>query len=471
VVILGEANAANQDDLDTSSREVTTLAKCGELYGFGSPIYHAMRILRPISGSGLGGIPTIVMAQEEADAAAARVLEVTISGTATGNGTHRLKIAGRFGVDGQTYDINIAKDDTSSEITQKIEDAVNAVIGSPVSAASTDYEATLTTKWKGLTAQDVSVEVDRGDNDLGLTYTVTQTAAGSGTPSIASALSSFGNTWNTIVVNTYGTVTSIMDALEATNGIPDPDSPTGKFSGTIMKPFVALTGSTADNPSTITDTRLNDVTISICPAPLSDGLPLEAAANVCALWARTVQDTPQSDISGRSYPDMPTPTSIGTMAVYANRDSYVKKGCSTVDLVGGRYQIQDFVTTYHPVGEVVPQFRYVRNLYGVDLNVYYAYYLKEQLNVMDKVIANDNDIVSAQNVIKPKQWKGIVANLAEDFGKRALIADVAFMQDSIIVQISSTNPDRLETFFRYKRTGTVRIASTDATAGFNFGSN
>jgi hypothetical protein len=43
------------------------------------------------------------------------------------------------------------------------------------------------------------------------------------------------------------------------------------------------------------------------------------------------------------------------------------------------------------------------------------------------------------------------------------------MKDSILVGISATNPDRIETFFRYKRSGFVRIASTTAEAGFNFG--
>ena len=85
-------------------------------------------------------------------------------------------------------------------------------------------------------------------------------------------------------------------------------------------------------------------------------------------------------------------------------------------------------------------------------------------------IAADADIVRVSGVIKPKQWTQIVNGYAEDLGKRALIADIPFMQSSIVVNISTTNPDRLETFFRYKRTGVARISSTTAEAGFNFGS-
>jgi phage tail sheath gpL-like len=171
-----------------------------------------------------------------------------------------------------------------------------------------------------------------------------------------------------------------------------------------------------------------------------------------------------------SYPDMPIPAdgNIGSMVDYNFRDSIVKKGSSTVTLSAGRYQIQDFVTTYHPEGELPPQFRYCRNLM-LDFNIRFTYYLLEQINVVDKAIAADDDIVSVGGVIKPKIWRQIVDNMASDLGKRALVADVAFMQESIVVGLSTSNPDRLETFFKYKRTGIARIASTTAQAGFNFG--
>jgi hypothetical protein len=47
-----------------------------------------------------------------------------------------------------------------------------------------------------------------------------------------------------------------------------------------------------------------------------------------------------------------------------------------------------------------------------------------------------------------------------------LINDPQFSKDSLIVQVSTINPNRFETFFRYKRTGIARIESTDVEAGF-----
>lgn len=468
VAILAEANEDNQADLDTTGKQITTAQQAGDLYGYGSPIHRIMSILRPSSGAGIGGIPTIVYPQAKASGATAKIITVTPSGVATGNGTHTLLISGRKGLEGQFYDINIETGDTTDDITAKMYDAVNAVLGSPVVATDTTYLTRFTSKWKGLTADEITISVDTGKSTLGITYVVSSTQSGSGTPSVQAALDQFGNDWVTLVVNSYGTVDAVMDTLETFNGIPDPETPTGRYSGTIMKPFIALTGSVADDPTSITDARKDDVTIAICPAPGSAGFSYEAAANMCVLFARQAQDTPHLDVSGMSYPDMPTPTSIGSMAIYANRDAFVKKGCSTVDLAAGRYKVQDFVTTYHPVGETPPQFRYCRNL-NIDFNVRFTYYLLEQINVVDHAIAANNDVVSATKVIKPKQWLQIVGNMADDLAKRALIVEPTFTQDSITVSISTINPDRLETFFRYKRSGYTRIASTTAQAGFNFG--
>lgn len=470
IAVLCEANEANQGSLSTDPVEITSASQAGSLFGFGSPAYAIARILYPPFGGGIGGIPTIFYPQVKAVGATQKVLAVTPTGTATANATHTLIIAGRNSVDGELYDINIASGDDEAAIAQKIADVVNAVLGSPVIGATTagPDAATLTSKWAGLTANDITVTVDTNDKPAGVTYVVTESAAGAGTPDIAAALAAFGNEWNTIVINSYGTVTAVIDALEAVNGVPDPVNPTGKFQGIVMKPFIALTGSTVDDPSSVTDTRKDQVTIAICPAPLSKGLPMEAAANMALIFGRISQDSPHLDVSGQSYSDMPTPTAIGSMASYDNRDAIVKKGCSTVELNAGRYKIMDFVTTYHPVGEIPPQFRYARNLM-LDFNVRYGYYLLEQSYVVDHVIAKDEDTVTADKVVKPKTWKGVLIGYAEGLAQRALIVEPDFMKDSIDVKVSTTNPDRLETFFRYKRSGVARISSTTAEAGFNFG--
>jgi phage tail sheath gpL-like len=468
IAVIGEANSANQGSLVLEPFECTSAQQAGERYGFGSPIFLQMRILRPTSGGGAGGIPTIVYPQAEPDGAAEKVIQITPTGTVTANGTHTVVIGGRYSLDGGSYNINLVVGDTSSEITQKIENAVNNVLGCPLTADSTEYEANLTSKWKGATANDITVSIDTNGNDLGITYATNVTQAGSGTPTVTASLQKFQIEWNTIVSNGYGMNASVITELEQFNGIPQ-TIPTGRYAGIVFKPFIAVCGSVDDNNSTFTDTKKLQVTISVAPAPLSKGLPLEASANMSVLFARVSQDNPHLDVSGLYYPDMPTPLVIGTMADYDNRDLYVKRGNSCVELLAGQYRVTDFVTTYHPDGEVPPQYRYCRNLM-IDFNVRYGYYLLEQINVVDHAIAADEDTVIVNTVVKPKTWKGVLNKYFVTLSQRGLIVQPDFSSASLRVNISAVNPDRLETTFDYKRSGFTRIASTTASAGFNFGS-
>lgn len=471
VALFGEANTANQGGLVTTPVVNPTLQEVGTLYGYGSPLYQMMRILRPVTGNGLGTVPVVVYPQAAAGGGVAKILQITPVGTATGNATHTVVINGRRSIDGAKYDISVVTGDTPTTITAKIIAVVNAVLATPVIASDATAKVDCTAKWVGLSSESMSITVDLNDAAVGMSYGVVSTATGVGTPSVAASLALFGNEWNTFVVNSYGEPAFVE--FETFNGIPSQTNPTGRYKGEVFKPFIAFYGDLSEDPSTLTDATLRkvEVTNSVAPAPNSAGLEFEAAANMVVLAATVANDTPHLDVNGKSYADMPIPSDgdIGPMNTFDQRDILVKAGSSTVALVSGKYQVQDLVTTYHPDGESIPEYRYVRNLNNIDYNIRYTYLLSEEINVVDHAIASDDDVVSASNVIKPKQWKAIVDDLATQLGKRGLIADVPFMQSSIVVELSGVNPDRLETTFSYKRTGAVRVASTTVTSGFNFG--
>lgn len=477
ILILSEGNTANQATMPVEKREITSAKEAGQLYGFGSPIHQVMRILRPLSGDGVGGIPTVVFPQEEAVGATASVAtcDVTLSTTATDSATHYVNINGRNNVDGVPYAYSVVKGDTDAEIMDKIVAAVNNVPGSPVIAAAVGSPTTgftLTTKWAGASAAELKVRFETGDKDCGITYT-NSVSGGTGAADISAAIAAIGNEWFTILLNSYGS--STFDTIETFNGIPDDDNPTGRYASLTWKPLISVWGSVEDdkdNLSAITDAtaRKSQVTHALAPAPNSEGYTWEAAANMIYLFANIMQDSPHLDVNGKNYPDMPVPADelIGDMSDYQNRDLLVKAGCSTVDLTAGRYTVQDFVTTYHPDGEVPPQFRYCRNLM-LDFNVRYGHYLLEQAFVVDKTLVGSEQSVGVSDTIKPLEWKQVLSSYAEDLASRALISNADFMKENITVGISETNPDRLETSFRYKRTGVARISSTDAEAGFAFG--
>jgi len=473
IAVFGEANVANQASIDDTPREITSAAEAGDLYGYGSPIHSQMRILRPPSGGGIGGIPTIVYPQLDTGGEIAAVLQVTSTGTATKTVTHTVVINGRRGIDSALYDFVVPEGSTDSAALSLAIDAVNNALSTPVIAVSSGPTTTdFTAKWVGVTSNEVTVEIDTNGEPSGMTYVSAVLTAGAGDKDIQNSLDQFGSDWNTIVLNPYGEAKHAV--LNTFNGIPDPDLPTGRYTGIVFKPFIALWGSIEQDKDTlaaITDAQKTEVTNVLCPAPNSAGFTWEAAANGGLLFARIMQDTPHLDINGKAYPDMPVPVDglIGDMADYENRDFLVKKGSSTVDFIAGKYVVQDFVTTYHPDGETPPQFRYARNLIGIDFNVRYGYLLLEAINVVDHAIVEDLQPVSVGNTIKPKQWIQILNNYSDDLASRGLIVDSDFMKDSLDVGTSETNPDRFESFFSYKRSPYARVISTTAQAGFAFG--
>lgn len=468
IAIFGQPTEALDSTVDVNTPElVTDIQGVATLYGWGSPIYQAAKELFP----NIGGIPVWVFPQQKAVGSAQKIIHLTVTGTATNNGTHYIKISGRTSVGGQSYAVNITSGDTPAVIHGKITDTINNVLGSPMSASDYSYYTGLFSKWNGLDANDIQVDVDTNGNALGLTYSSVDYQSGSGTPDVTASLDLIANRWITHIINGYGLVSTVITQFQDWNGVPViGNAPaTGRYLPTVFKPAIVYSGSVLEDPSSITDPLLNEATIKVSPAPNSAGLPIEAAANDCLLGALQMSSDPSLDVIGDSYIDMPTPETIGAMSSWVSRDAIVKKGCSTVDLVAGAYQIQDPVTTYHPLGETPPQFRYVRNL-GVDWNTRFTYMVLEANNVLGKVIANDADVVGPGiQVIKPKIWKAILAEMAENMVARGLWVDAQFTIDSISVSISTVNPDRFRTTFKYKRSGVVRQSDTDATAGFNVG--
>lgn len=472
IAVLGQANNANQTGLSQTKTEITSAAQAATLYGAGSPLHQIFRILRPEGQDGIGGIPTIAFPQAEASGATATSHVWTITGTPRQNATHTVVINGRDSLDFQSYEFSVLTTDSANDIASKITDAISNVTNSPVTATSSTNTVTISTKWRGESSAELKTRIDVRGNAAGLTYSQTTTTAGTGVADISGALSQFQNDWFTLVINPYGDNSTILAALEAFNGVPDATTPTGRWSGRVFMPFMAMFGSVESSEANLVaitnaSARQSQVTNVLCPAPNSEAFTAEIAANVVRLFGRVAQDEPHRDVSNMRYPDLPVPAnlSIGDMADYNVRDNLVKRGCSTVLLQSGAYVIQDLVTTYAPAGDNNPTFRYPRNI-NVDWNIKDAVTTLENLNVRDHTIVEDNQVTDVRNSVSPKQWRAVLFGLFEDLGERALLRGVQFSKDSLQVQRDPNNPDRINTFFRYRRTGTARITSTDVEVGF-----
>lgn len=475
IVVLGEANHANQSGLSTDLEEVTSAKEIADLYGHGSPMDSMGRILFPPTGVGVT-VPVYTLAQAAASGAVAKVITITPTGTATAPGTIYLKINGRKTLDGGVYSVGIEVGDDEEAVCDKIRASIAAVLGCPALGTGTTT-AILTAKWKGLTSNEMNVAMDLNGTDTGVSFAIATTTAGSGTPAVTTSLAKLGNGWYTCIVNGYGLVDAVMDELETYNGVPDPVSPTGQYGGIVWRPMWAFSGTVADDPTSITDAgeRPTNVTIVPCPAPMSLGMSYEAAANYVRAIIGTMQNSPEADPAmKRILPDMPS-APAGSNPQMNNptfRQYCVTHGCSTAEFINGatgngQYRIWDLVTTYNEEGEFPPFYRWVRDL-NIYFNYKFGYRLLEEQKLHGKTLVTDGSTASTDTVVRPSGWKAEVAAYNLSCERRALIVNAAANNKKIQVDINDENPNRLDTIQDIQISGVVRVGATTIKGGFNF---
>ena len=475
IIVLGEANTANQATLDEDPYEFINAKEAAERWGYGSPMHQMARILRPLSGNPLGGIPTIGIPQLSDVAATPAVykLGVAVATTVTENATHLIKVNGRDNIDGKYYSYSVVLGEDAAAVLAKIVDAINNVGTAPVTAAINVSDVDITSRWEGATSI-LDIEIDTQDKDAGIVYSEVSNTAGTGAVDISDALATIGEDWNTFIINPYGSAQ--FTALEAFIGVPDPDTPTGRYEGLNFFPCCALYGSLLSDKDDVVavtnaSARRDQVANVHCPAPSSKGFAYEAAVNMAMTYVAIAQNTPHLDNSGKTYPDMPVPSdeNIGDFSNYDARDFMVKKGSSTVNLTNGKYTVQDFVTTYAPDSDPAPKFRFVRDLV-CDWNYGFAWKLIMQRDIQDKTIVPNNTPSRVGGTVSPKQGQQLLIGHIENMAALAIIADSEFSIESIQVGINETNPARLDFFNKYKRTSMAHVLSADAEVDFNYSS-
>ena len=337
----------------------------------------------------------------------------------------------------------------------------------------------LDSKWTTTTANEIDIDIDVNNEDAGISYTLPVMANGGGAFDISTALANIGEIWTTGIINTFDK--TLFDVFEDFNGVPSDLGGSGRWNALVAKPLIACTGtkeSVKTNLFVFSSGRKDDLTNCMAPAPNSLGFTFEAAANMMGVFLSVMNVKPHSTAADMYYWDMPFPINgeIGAFKNYTGgRDDLVKEGISTVTVDESRgYRIEDFVTFRRLDEQAQNQkdWRYCRDIVGIDFNVNYNYRILEETNLYGKTTVPDSATIStdvSKEVVKPKQWKGDVYKLFKDLSEVALIADPDFSKASLMVGISGENPKRFNTSFDYQRTATVRISSTTAGAGFYYG--
>lgn len=456
IAVIGQGATASV--YATTKALVTSAKEVGDAYGYGSPVHLAALQLLPQNGDGVGSIPVTIYPLVDDAAGVAAAGDITPTGTATKAGTFRILVNGIA-----SAQFTLAVGDVVATVIAKALAAINGVLSMPVIATNGTTKVTMTAKWKGLTGNDLNIQVS-GPTDTGITFAITQPVGGLANPSVQPALDQIGSVWETMIVNCLNIDDSV--ALNAYQTFGE-----GRWGALVRKPLVVFTGHKKLTPqliTAVTDLRKTDRVNVALANPGSVTLPFVSAAGMVSRIVVVANNNPARDY-GRLEADYIQPGADGSQWDYVQRNTAVAGGASTVEVRDGVVTVSDIVTMYHPTGEEPPAYRYVCDIVKL-MNIIFNVDLQFNNREWDgaPLIPDDQPTVNP-DAKKPKNAKAVLIALAETLGQNALISDIPYSQKNVQCEIDSQNPKRLNTVFPVKVSGNVNIHSIDLNFGFYFG--
>ncbi|MCP4209823.1 MAG: phage tail protein [Shimia sp.] len=452
VAVVGQGTTLSTHSLDPA--RVTTAAEAGNRFGFGSPLHLAAKQLLPVSGDGVGSIPVTLYPVADAATGVAAAGDITYAGAATEASVYCVRVNN---ICSSSFVISVG--DTVADVSDSITAAINASVDLPIIATDSSTTVDIESKWAGLSANDIFVEVI-GSTDAGNSFGITQPVGGLVDPDVDTALDKFGTVWETMVVNCLG----VPDAKYRTHGET-------RWGALVRKPYVAFTGSTETDPAAaivLPEANKTDRVSVVIPSPGAHDLPLSIAARAVARAAVRANDNPAYDYGAMKLTGM-TPGAQGDQWNYAQRDFAVKGGSSTVEVVDGVVELSDTVTFYHPTGEEPPAYRYVVDIVKLQNIIFNLDLIFAGVEWNGAPLIPDEQPTTNAAAKQPKMAAAAVNALLDNLGLEAIISDPETAKKNTLAEIDGANPKRLNVATTVQLSGNTNIVSVDLNFGFYFG--
>ncbi|OEJ15475.1 hypothetical protein BFL38_14400 [Brachyspira hampsonii] len=175
-------------------------AKQAERFGVGSQLH---QMLKGIFDTSLS-FEVYASAISEAEDASEATADITVTGTATKNGTIYIYIGGI------RVSVNVKTGEDASQIHNNMITAISSVLDVPVKAADGTDKVTLTSKWKGKTANEITLsqgineeETNAMPEGISLTFSSETLEGGLGDVSLEKVLSEFDSTYYTSIATAF----------------------------------------------------------------------------------------------------------------------------------------------------------------------------------------------------------------------------------------------------------------------------
>lgn len=447
---------------------LSTPALTGAKYGYNSQMYLAHLKAYLASGGQVvcWGVPI-------AEPAAATAAAGTITLTAVPSESGTLV----FYVCGNRFTVPVTTTDTATTLGDKVAAAINAAVYVGFTAANVTGTVTLTCTWAGTSGNQGRFFVGPWKTDdpeipAGVSAVVVQPTNGGGEEDTvlanmwAAVLAS--SEWRTDVITPSNTSTALDDALAA---IGLPDDGTGQGSGLwadmVYRPCTNWSGSIETNLTTIKavgDARKNDPDNIIVCSPDAMEFPFEIAVATAAYVGRSANSNPARSYKGASMSNwlmgaLDEANDWTRDPANLNVDTALKAGLTTIKTDdNGNTTLGDVATTWHPDGATFPPFQFEvnkRKTWNVALTV-----KNDKLQFQNDVIVESTEEASDQPLaVDEDMYRGRIVGLAEGWQRLGWVYNRAFTINNMVVERSSTNPDRFNRAIPILLSGNKRVES------------
>jgi len=457
IALIGQGASASV--YSNVKKQHTSALSVANDYGYGSPVHLAAKQLLPQNGDGIGTIPLTVYPLDDDGSGVVSDGDITPTVAPTEAASYIVRVNN---IDSEAFVIPETGATVASVVTQ-MTNAINAVLDMPIIATDGTTLVTTESKWKGLSANDIYIEVI-GSTVVGNSFAITQHTGGLVNPDVDDALDQVGNVWESLFLNCMDIADTGSLTKYATFG-------EGRWGALTRKPCVVFTGNTATTvaaATAVSDARKTDRTNAQLVAPGSNDLPFVVAARQLARIAKVANNKPAHDYGSQDATGL-VPGTDGEQWTYADRDQAVKAGSSTTEVKDGVVNIADVVTFYHPSGDPIPAYRYVVDIIKL-MQVIFNLDLEFATAKWDgaPLIPDDQPTVD-RDAKKPKTAVAAMSAILDSLGLNAIISDPETAKANTFAEIDSSNPKRLNAATTVQLSGNSNIISVDLNFGFYFG--
>lgn len=389
-----------------------------------------------------------------ADTGAAAAGSLTVTGPATAAGTIKIYIAG------QLVQVTVASGDAQNTIAAAIDAAINALPDLPVSSTVATNVVTVTSKHTGEVGNDIKMFLNLFDGEVlpaGVAVTPVQLTGGTGVPSLTNVIAAMGEDQYNVVVWPYQTTGTHHTAL--LTELADRFGPIRQIEGLAF----ACKRETHANLVSFGN-GLNSQFISFMGIePSTPSLNYEVAAALAARATSAFQADPARPLQTLSMLGI-FPTNKAERFTYSERNLLLQDGIATqfVD-AGGVMLIGRTITTYqvNSFGLADPSYLDAETFFTLSYIRYDLRATWSQKYPRHKLAsdASAKRFGPGQAVMTPTVARAELIAKFMQWEELALVEDIDQFKNDLIVQVSATDPNRLDVLLPPNLVNQLRISA------------